>query len=272
MPDGSTTPLTDAALPPDPGVPTIASRSAINGSIPAGFDSPSRLGIPHAPPEIADRLLAEGAVIRRAARATLVAERQIALGPVFHADVGGAAHGCDVRNEWPLREGVGPGERVPARCSRCLRPASWPRRPVSVRSRSPRSNSIPRSDRSWSGARGPFAGRARACQVPCDIELRQEDFVEWGTRAELGDLFSEPRRFDAAILNPPYKKLNSGSDLRRRLDRLGIAAPNLYAAFLGLAVGAVRPGGVVVAIVPRELLQRHLFQAVSPLPAGFRHD
>ena len=36
MPDGSTTPLTDAALTPDPGVRTITSGGAINGSIPAG--------------------------------------------------------------------------------------------------------------------------------------------------------------------------------------------------------------------------------------------
>ena len=83
MPDGSTTPLTDTALPPDPGVPTITSRGAINGSIPAGHDTPSRLPTPHAPPEIADRLLAEGAVIRRAARANLDAERQSALGQYF---------------------------------------------------------------------------------------------------------------------------------------------------------------------------------------------
>ena len=83
MPDGSQTPLTDAALTPDPGVRTITSRTAINGSLPAGLDTPSRLPVPHQPPEIADRLLAEGAVIRRAARANLVAERQIALGQYF---------------------------------------------------------------------------------------------------------------------------------------------------------------------------------------------
>ena len=83
MPDGSTTPLTDAALNPGPGVRTIASGSAINGMIPAGDHILSHLPIPHEPPEIADRLLAEGAVIRRAARATLDAERQIALGQYF---------------------------------------------------------------------------------------------------------------------------------------------------------------------------------------------
>ena len=101
MPDGSTTPLTDAALTPDPGVRTITSGGSINGSIPAGYDIPSRLGIPHEPDGIAARLLAEGAVIRRAARATLDAERQIALGqyftPMWVARL--MAEMCEI--EWP---------------------------------------------------------------------------------------------------------------------------------------------------------------------------
>ena len=64
--------------------------------------------------------------------------------------------------------------------------------------------------------------------------------------------FPTPETFDIAILNPPYKKLSAGSDLRARLDALGISAPNLYAAFVGLALAAVKPGGMVVAILPRS--------------------
>ena len=63
-----------------------------------GPHSHSHLPIPHEPPEIADRLLAEGAVIRRAARGTLDAERQIALGQYFTPMWVARLDGCDVRN------------------------------------------------------------------------------------------------------------------------------------------------------------------------------
>ena len=83
------------------------------------------------------------------------------------------------------------------------------------------------------------------------MSLRTEDFAGRVSLEALGHLFSEPDTYDVAILNPPYKKLACSSDLRARLDALGIAAPNLYAAFLGLA-RVVRPGGSVVANVPRS--------------------
>ena len=259
MPDGSMTPLTDTALTPDPGVRTITSGGAVSRSISAAHDTPSRLAIPHQPDEIADRLLAEGAVIRRAARAGLVAERQNALGqyftPMWVARLMAAMCETDGRSVRVLDPGAGAGTLFTALAARLL-----------ARGTGRRSFSITAFE--LDPALRPFLERsARAvrragevCRVSCDVELRQEDFVEWGTRSELGDLFSESRRFDAAILNPPYRKLSSGSDLRRRLDQLGIAAPNLYAAFLGLSVGAVRPGGVIVAIVPRSFCNGTYFK------------
>lgn len=259
MPDGSMTPLTDTALTPDPGVRTITSGGAVSRSIPAGHDLPSRLAVPHQPDEIADRLLAEGAVIRRAARATLVSERQIALGqyftPMWVARLMAAMCEPNGRSVRVLDPGAGAGTLFTALAARLLARGTG-RRSFSVTAFELDSALRPFLDRSARAVRR--AGEA--CQVPCDVELRQEDFVEWGTRSELGDLFSESRRFDAAILNPPYRKLSSGSDLRRRLDQLGIAAPNLYAAFLGLSVGAVRPGGVIVAIVPRSFCNGTYFK------------
>ena len=259
MPDGSTTPLTDAALPPDPGVRTITPGAAINGSIPAGHATPSRLGIPHEPPEIADRLLAGGAVIQSAARATLDAERQIALGqyftPMWVARLMAAMCETNGQSVRVLDPGAGAGTLFTAFAARILA------RGAGLRSFSITAFELDPALRPFLERSARAVRRAsEACQVPCDIELRQEDFVEWGTRSELGDLFSETRRFDAVILNPPYKKLSAGSDLRGRLDRLGIAAPNLYAAFLGLAVGAIRPGGVVVAIVPRSFCNGTYFK------------
>lgn len=59
-------------------------------------------------------------------------------------------------------------------------------------------------------------------------------------------------RFTHAILNPPYKKINTDSDHRKMLRQVGIETVNLYTAFLGLAVAMVEEGGEVVAIVPRS--------------------
>ena len=55
-----------------------------------------------------------------------------------------------------------------------------------------------------------------------------------------------------AILNPPYKKLNSDSDHRHALRQVGIETVNLYTAFVALAVDLMALGGVIVAIIPRS--------------------
>lgn len=96
--------------------------------------------------------------------------------------------------------------------------------------------------------------------IPCEVKLRFTDFADRASRTALGQLSAEPESFDVAILNPPYGKLSSKSDLRARLDALGISAPNLYAAFLGLALHLVRPGGTVVAIVPRSFCNGTYFR------------
>ena len=61
------------------------------------------------------------------------------------------------------------------------------------------------------------------------------------------------RRFDIAIMNPPYMKLNSGDPCRQMvLRRHGFDCPNLYAAFLAVATALVKDGGQLVAITPRS--------------------
>lgn len=61
------------------------------------------------------------------------------------------------------------------------------------------------------------------------------------------------RSFDAAILNPPYMKLGSSEPCRRMVRRAhGVDCPNLYAAFLAVAVALLRDGGQLVAITPRS--------------------
>ncbi len=60
------------------------------------------------------------------------------------------------------------------------------------------------------------------------------------------------RPFTHAILNPPYKKINSGSEHRLILRHIGIETVNLYSAFVALSLRLMQPGGQLVAIVPRS--------------------
>jgi adenine-specific DNA-methyltransferase len=73
------------------------------------------------------------------------------------------------------------------------------------------------------------------------------DFIE---RATAEGLHGEG--FTHAILNPPYKKINSNSTHRLALRSVGIETVNLYSAFVALAVAHAAPGGQIVAIIPRS--------------------
>ena len=64
--------------------------------------------------------------------------------------------------------------------------------------------------------------------------------------------FQGSGRFTHAILNPPYKKINSDSPHRMILRRAGIETVNLYSAFVALALMLMEPGGQLVAIIPRS--------------------
>lgn len=58
--------------------------------------------------------------------------------------------------------------------------------------------------------------------------------------------------FTHAILNPPYKKINTDSDARFHSRRAGLETVNLYSAFVGLALAQLGQGGQLVAIIPRS--------------------
>jgi tRNA1(Val) A37 N6-methylase TrmN6 len=75
------------------------------------------------------------------------------------------------------------------------------------------------------------------------------DFIE---HAVTNGLLGIGGRYTHAILNPPYKKINSGSDHRLIMRRLGIEAVNLYSAFVALALELMQPHGQIVAIIPRS--------------------
>jgi adenine-specific DNA-methyltransferase len=81
----------------------------------------------------------------------------------------------------------------------------------------------------------------------------REDFIESGVWMLEGRLLAPARQgFDCAILNPPYRKINSDSRERRLLRRMGLETSNLYAGFLAVAAGLLDRGGELVAITPRS--------------------
>jgi adenine-specific DNA-methyltransferase len=83
-----------------------------------------------------------------------------------------------------------------------------------------------------------------------EVTIRGEDFVHASVLRLAGDLFTDaPSGYTHAILNPPYKKINSNSAHRLALRTVGIETVNLYSAFVALAVAQ---SAQVVAIIPRS--------------------
>lgn len=83
--------------------------------------------------------------------------------------------------------------------------------------------------------------------------IRKIDFIHAATEWLSGSFFAEEfQQYTHAILNPPYKKINSNSPHRLALRRVGIETVNLYSAFVALTIALCVPGGQIVAIIPRS--------------------
>ncbi|MCZ7645175.1 MAG: Eco57I restriction-modification methylase domain-containing protein [Planctomycetota bacterium] len=89
-----------------------------------------------------------------------------------------------------------------------------------------------------------------------------QDFLEAGTSGLTGDLFGagEQERFDCAILNPPYRKIHTGSRERSLLRSIGVETTNLYTGFVATASRLLVPGGEMVAITPRSYCNGPYFE------------
>lgn len=100
-----------------------------------------------------------------------------------------------------------------------------------------------------------------AAGVGCTVDLRNADFLEAAAENLGRGLFgSSPPVFDAAILNPPYRKFRADSRPRLLLRRLGLETSNLYTAFLALAVELLESGGELIAITPRSFCNGPYFR------------
>ena len=102
----------------------------------------------------------------------------------------------------------------------------------------------------------------RYCQEVCyqegicfEYEVIRDDFIRAAVESLSGGTMFSSRKtfgFNAAIINPPYKKINTASNIRHLLQKVGIETTNLYAAFLWLTIRLLDPNGELVAITPRS--------------------
>jgi adenine-specific DNA-methyltransferase len=106
----------------------------------------------------------------------------------------------------------------------------------------------------------------RACElqgVDLSTQVFTEDFILSGVAAlQLqGSLMAgQPTRYTHCIVNPPYKKISSGSQYRILLRTVGIETTNAYAAFIALAVRMLADQGEIVAIIPRSFCNGPYFR------------
>jgi len=89
---------------------------------------------------------------------------------------------------------------------------------------------------------------AYAGRLPVASKVLGGDFIWEAAR----NILQGSKSYTHAILNPPYKKINSASEHRLILRKMGIETVNLYTAFLALSLAMMRSGGQLVAIIPRS--------------------
>jgi adenine-specific DNA-methyltransferase len=111
--------------------------------------------------------------------------------------------------------------------------------------------------------------RMQDCQRLCDeagiqfsFSIHEADFVR-EMSACLGDnLFgSQPPVYDAAIVNPPYRKISTDSSERQSLRHISIETSNLYAGFIAIIQRLLTSGGQVVGITPRSFCNGPYFRS-----------
>lgn len=113
-----------------------------------------------------------------------------------------------------------------------------------------------------------LAATMRDCESLCSeagirfsFTIHSADFIQEMSACLADDLFgSKAPDFDAAIANPPYRKISTDSAERRALRSVGIETSNLYTGFIALIQRLLIPGGQLVAITPRSFCNGPYFR------------
>lgn len=91
--------------------------------------------------------------------------------------------------------------------------------------------------------------------------IHSADFIQEMSARLAADLFAtRPPAFDAAIANPPYRKIGTDSAERRMLRSVGVETSNLYTGFIALIQRLLVPGGQLVGITPRSFCNGPYFR------------
>jgi adenine-specific DNA-methyltransferase len=105
---------------------------------------------------------------------------------------------------------------------------------------------------------------AKQCEqvgVSFTASVLNEDFIEAAGRIVRGGFFTpQSTQFNAAIINPPYRKIRGDSQTRLLLHNAGVETGNLYAGFTSLVVRLLGEGGELVAITPRSFCNGPYFK------------
>jgi adenine-specific DNA-methyltransferase len=108
----------------------------------------------------------------------------------------------------------------------------------------------------------------RDCQCRCaqagiqfSFTVHATDFIREMSGRVAKDLFgAPPPAFDAAIANPPYRKISVDSAERLNLRYAGIETSNLYTGFIALVQRLLVPGGQLVGNTPRSFCNGPYFR------------
>ncbi len=92
--------------------------------------------------------------------------------------------------------------------------------------------------------------------------IHTADFIQEMSARLAGDMFGEtPPVFDAAIANPPYRKIGTSSAERHALRSAGVETSNLYTGFIALIQRLLAPAGQLVGITPRSFCNGPYFRS-----------
>lgn len=103
--------------------------------------------------------------------------------------------------------------------------------------------------------------RCAAAGLRFTYTINHTDFIQQSAAQIADELFGAGApRFDAAIANPPYRKISADSQERGALRSIGVETSNLYTAFISLIHRLLVTDGQLVAITPRSFCNGPYFR------------
>jgi adenine-specific DNA-methyltransferase len=97
--------------------------------------------------------------------------------------------------------------------------------------------------------------------VACTFAVHSKDFVRENASYLAPSLFNEGReRYDIAISNPPYFKIQKDDPRARAAAHIVHGQPNIYAIFMAIMASLLADEGVMVTITPRSFTTGEYFR------------